>query len=118
MCAKRFIEHFSGLSLSTRSIGHNLFDTDDLTALRALAETMTGGSISSLGPSQPTAVSSGFFILPSFPRDRRFGPPVNPVVDYFRFLPGENGVCDAIASRTAVSGASRLRSLHARIEEQ
>jgi hypothetical protein len=40
--AKRFIKRFVGLSLSTRSIGHSLFDADDLTALRALAEAMTG----------------------------------------------------------------------------
>jgi hypothetical protein len=40
--AKRFIQRFVGLSQSTRSIGHSLFDADDLTALRALAEAMTG----------------------------------------------------------------------------
>jgi putative transposase len=39
--AKRFKEHFTGLSLSTRSIGHGLFDADDLMALGALAEAMT-----------------------------------------------------------------------------
>ena len=42
VCAKRFIEHFAGLLLSTRSFGHDLFDADDLMALRALAEAMTG----------------------------------------------------------------------------
>ena len=31
--AKRFIKRFVGLSQSTRSIGHGLFDADDLTAL-------------------------------------------------------------------------------------
>ena len=39
--AKRIIEHVTGFSLSAWSIGHGLFDTDDLTALRALAEAMT-----------------------------------------------------------------------------
>jgi hypothetical protein len=41
VCAKRFKEHFTGLSVSTRSIDHGLFDADDLIALRALAEAMT-----------------------------------------------------------------------------
>lgn len=40
--AKRLIEHFNGFSMSARSTGHGLFDADDLMALRALAETMTG----------------------------------------------------------------------------
>jgi hypothetical protein len=40
--AERLIENFAGFSESTRSIGHGLFDADDLTALRALAEAMTG----------------------------------------------------------------------------
>jgi hypothetical protein len=41
VCAKRFVEHFTGLSPGTRAIGHGLFDADDLMALRALAEAMT-----------------------------------------------------------------------------
>jgi hypothetical protein len=41
VCSKRFVEHFAGLSLSTRSIGHGLFDADDLMALGALAEEVT-----------------------------------------------------------------------------
>src|ERR1700687_2917768 len=41
MCAKRFVQHFTGFSLSTRAVGHGLFDADDLTALRALTEEMT-----------------------------------------------------------------------------
>jgi hypothetical protein len=41
VCAKRFVKHFTGFSLSTRAIGHGLFNADDLMALRALAEAMT-----------------------------------------------------------------------------
>jgi hypothetical protein len=40
--AKRFIEHFVGFSLSTVPTCHGLFDADDLKAVRALAEAMTG----------------------------------------------------------------------------
>jgi len=42
VCAKRFIDHFIGFLLRILFIGHGLFDTDDLIALRALAEEMTG----------------------------------------------------------------------------
>ncbi|GEM_PF-6408931 len=42
VCAKRFIERFIGLLPGTRSIGHGLFDADDLMALGALAEAVTG----------------------------------------------------------------------------
>jgi hypothetical protein len=39
--AKRFVQHFTGFSQSTRAVGHGLFDADDFMALRALAEAMT-----------------------------------------------------------------------------
>jgi len=42
VCAERFIEHFAGLLLRTRSFGHGLLNADDLMALRAIAEAMTG----------------------------------------------------------------------------
>jgi hypothetical protein len=42
VCAKHFIEHFSGFWLGVLCIRHGLFDADDLVALRALAEAMTG----------------------------------------------------------------------------
>ena len=42
VCPKSIIKHVTGFSLSAWSIGHGLFDTDDLTALRALAEAVTG----------------------------------------------------------------------------
>jgi hypothetical protein len=40
-------------------------------ALRALAEAITARSISSLGPSQPALVNSGFF-MPKFPTGQTF----------------------------------------------
>jgi hypothetical protein len=55
VCAKRLMEHFTGFSLSTRSIGHGLFDADDLMALRALAEAMAG-AIHFVPWSKPTRV--------------------------------------------------------------
>jgi hypothetical protein len=42
VCAKRLIEHFTGFCLRILCISHGLFDADDLVALRALAEAMTG----------------------------------------------------------------------------
>ena len=42
MCAERFIDHFIGFLLRIVFIGLGLFDTDDLRALRALAEEVTG----------------------------------------------------------------------------
>jgi hypothetical protein len=63
VCAKRFIELFAGLLLSTRSLGHGLFDADDLMTLRTLAEAMTG-SIHFVPWPKPTnaSVNSGFFM--------------------------------------------------------
>ena len=72
VCAKRFIEHFAGLLLSTRSFGHDLFDADDLMALRALAEAMTGAIHFALW-SKPTHVGHfWYFHVLSFPQDGRF----------------------------------------------
>jgi hypothetical protein len=42
VCVKRFIDHFIGFLLRILCTIHRLFDTDDLIALRALAEEMTG----------------------------------------------------------------------------
>jgi hypothetical protein len=70
---KRFVEQFTGLSLSTRSIGHGLFDADDLMALRALAEAMTG-AIHFVPWPKPTHIGQFWlFHVPSFPQDREFG---------------------------------------------
>jgi|ERR1022692_637633 hypothetical protein len=77
VCAKRFVEHFTGLSLGTRSVGHGLFDADDLMALRTLAEAMTGAIHFALW-SKPTNVGQfWFFHALSFPQDGRFGYPVD-----------------------------------------
>ena len=42
VCAKCFIQPFIGFWLRIPCISHGLFDADDLMALRALAEAMTG----------------------------------------------------------------------------
>jgi hypothetical protein len=42
VCAKSFIDHFGGFWLRILCISHGLFDADDLIALRAFAEAMTG----------------------------------------------------------------------------
>jgi hypothetical protein len=60
VCAKSFMEHFSGFSLSTRSIGHGFFDADDVMALRALAEAMTG-AIHFVLWSKPTRIGQFWF---------------------------------------------------------
>ena len=60
VCAKRFIEHFSGFSLSTRSVGHGFFDADDLMALRALPEAMTS-AIHFVLWSKPTRIGQFWF---------------------------------------------------------
>ena len=60
VCAKRFMEHFTGFSLSTGSIGHGFFDADDLMALRALAEVMTG-AIHFVPWSKPTRIGQFWF---------------------------------------------------------
>jgi hypothetical protein len=71
--AERLFENVTGFSESTRSIGHGLFDADDLTALRALAEAMTG-AIHFILWSKPTYVGQfWFFHTPSFPHVGRLG---------------------------------------------
>jgi len=60
VCAKQFMEQFSGFSLSTGSIGHGFFDADDLMALRALAEVMTG-AIHFVPWSKPTRIGQFWF---------------------------------------------------------
>jgi hypothetical protein len=68
VCAKRLIEHFVSLSLSTRSIGHGFFDADDLMALRALAEAMTG-AIHFISWSKPTYIGQFWSChMASFPQ--------------------------------------------------
>ena len=42
MCAKHFVEHFSGFRLRTLWLCHDFFHTDDLVAFRALAKAMAG----------------------------------------------------------------------------
>jgi hypothetical protein len=58
--AKRFVEHFIGFGLRILHIRHGLFDTDDLIALRALAETMTG-AVHFVPRSKPTNVVQLWF---------------------------------------------------------
>ena len=68
VCAKRFIEHFIGFWLRILCISHGLFDADDLMALRALAEVMTG-AIHFVLWSKPTHVGQfWFFHADSFPQ--------------------------------------------------
>ena len=68
VCAKLFIERSTCFSLSTRSISHGLFDADDLMALGALAETMTGAIHFAPWP-KPTRVDQfGFLHTLSFPQ--------------------------------------------------
>ena len=68
VCAKRFIEHFIGLWLRILCISHGLFNADDLMALRALAEAMTG-AIHFVLWSKPTHVGQfWFFHADSFPQ--------------------------------------------------
>ena len=67
VCAKRLVKHFTGFCVSTRAIGHRLFDADDLMALRALAEAMTR-AIHFLLWSKPSRVGQFWlFHAPSFP---------------------------------------------------
>jgi hypothetical protein len=66
--AKRCIEHFSRFWLRILRISHRLFDADDLMALGALAETMTG-AIHFVLWSKPTYVGQfWFFHSPSVPQ--------------------------------------------------
>jgi hypothetical protein len=77
VCAKRFIELFAGLLLSTRSLGHGLFDADDLMTFRTLAEAMTG-SIHFIPWPKPSRLGQFWlFHAPSFPQARRFGYPLD-----------------------------------------
>jgi hypothetical protein len=55
VCAKRCIKHFSRFWLRILRISHGLFNADDLKALRAFAEVMTGTIHFFLG-SKPTHV--------------------------------------------------------------
>jgi len=66
--AKRSIEYFIGFWLRILRISHDLFDADDLMALRALAEAMTG-TIHFVLWSKPTHVGQfWFFHAFSFPQ--------------------------------------------------
>jgi len=68
VCAKRFIEHFISVRLRILCISRGLFDADDLMALRALAEAMTG-AIHFVPWSKPTHVGQfWFFHASSFPQ--------------------------------------------------
>lgn len=67
---KRFIEHFSGFLVGILWIGYCLFDADDLMALRALANAMTG-AIHLILWSKPThADQFWFFHADSFLQTR------------------------------------------------
>jgi len=68
VCAKCFIQPFIGFWLRIPCISHGLFDADDLMALRALAEAMTG-AIHFVLWSKPTDVGQFlFFHADSFPQ--------------------------------------------------
>ena|ERR1700730_13978302 len=68
VCAKRFIQHLSRFWLRIPCISHSLFNADDLMALRAFAEAMTG-TIHFFPGSKPTHVGQfWFFHVPSFPQ--------------------------------------------------
>lgn len=71
VCAKRFMEHFTGFSLSARSIGDGLCDADDLIALRAPAEVVTS-AIHFVPRSKPSHVRQFWIfhtlILPQRPK--------------------------------------------------
>ena len=83
VCAKRLIERSTCFSLSARPIGHGLFDADDLMAVRAFAETMTGTIHFAPWP-QPTGVDQfGFFHTLSLPQPR---PDLLPL-GFWRFVP-------------------------------
>jgi len=70
VCEKHFIEHFIGFWLRILCICHGLFDTDDLMALRALAEAMTG-AIHFVPWSKPPHVGQFWSChVPSFPQAR------------------------------------------------
>jgi len=77
VCAKRFIEHFGGLLLSTRAIGHGLFDADGFIALRALAEAVTG-AIHLVPWPKPTYIGQFWpFHAVSFPQAGQLDHPLN-----------------------------------------
>ena len=67
VCAKRFVQHFTGFSLSTRAVGHGLFYADDLMALRALAEAMTRAIHFVLWPKPSHVGQFWLFHAPQFP---------------------------------------------------
>jgi len=65
---KYFVEHFIGFWLRILCIGHGFFDADDLMALRALAEAMTG-AIHFVPWSKPSHVGQFWYChVPSFPQ--------------------------------------------------
>ncbi len=66
--AKRFIEEFGGFWLRILRISHGLFDADDLVALRALAEAMTGAIHFVLGAKPTYAGQFWFFHALIFPQ--------------------------------------------------
>jgi hypothetical protein len=69
MRAERLIEHFVGCRLRILCIRHGLFDTDDLMALRALAEVMTGAIHFVLWSKPPHVGQFWYFHVPfSFPQ--------------------------------------------------
>jgi hypothetical protein len=88
-CAKRFIERFSCLCLNIRSIGHSLFDADDLVALRALAETMTGAIHFVPWPKRTHGGQFWLFHTSQFPTRRTTWLPCGSVRELLR-LPDEN----------------------------
>src|SRR6266849_7382789 len=86
VCTKRFVQHFTGFSQSTRAVGHGLFDADDLMALRALAEAMTRAIHFVLWPKPSHVGQFWLFHAPSFPQARGFGYTVQIMLTHYRLL--------------------------------
>jgi hypothetical protein len=86
VCAKRFVQHFTGFSLSTRAVGHGLFYADDLMALRALAEAMTRAIHFVLWPKPSHVGQFWLFHAPSFPQARRFGYTAQIILTHYRIV--------------------------------
>jgi len=104
--AKRFIEHFTGFSLSTPPSGRGLFDADDLIAVRALAEAMTGAIHFVLWPQPARTGQFWFFHAPSVPQARRLGYPCGYSTDP---LPVARSLAAFFFFRSALSLASAAR---------
>jgi hypothetical protein len=68
VCAKRLIEHFIGFWVRILYISHGLFDADDLVALRAFAEAMTGAIHFVPWPKPTHGDQFWFFHADSFPQ--------------------------------------------------